>query len=171
MPPEVVQRSWDDVVPAPEDESGGGEAYVLLPQGIYQFTVVNTKALAPTEEATEKTPAGTHRMEVTLRVQHEGNKVHLRKVFYALSSFDKITAAFFLTVGLRKHKEPIRFAWREARGRDGWCKVDNRHGTGKYAGKLYNEVAFFVDPAKIESQESPATAEQTEPAEQEVIPF
>jgi hypothetical protein len=49
---------------------------------------------------------------------------------------------FFVSVGLRKHGDPLVLAWNQLVGRSGVCELGNR----THNEKIYNDVKKFLDP-------------------------
>jgi hypothetical protein len=61
---------------------------------------------------------------------------------------------FFVSVGLRKHGDPLVLAWNQLVGRAGTLELGNR----THNEKVYNDVKKFLDPP----EQSEAPAQETE---------
>lgn len=137
--------SWDDTV------SKDGEGFVLLKPGNYPFEVVKFER-GRYEGGGKKITTPCNKAIVTCKVYDPltGGSTTQTENFILHSSCEGILCAFFLSLGMRKHGEPINVGkFNEIMGKKGWCKIEIRKGTGKYEGKEYNEIKGFIDPANV----------------------
>jgi hypothetical protein len=77
-------------------------------------------------------------------------------------------AAFFASIGLRKHGEPLDMQWTRIVGRTGYCKTKHVKGKGEKADRTYNDIAAWMYPDDVKT-DTPAPAADDTPVEE--IPF
>lgn len=151
---EEKSYSWDE---GPIENPNEG-TFVLLVPGNYPFTVV--KFERSRHDGSEKLPP-CNKAIVTLDVQG----VELKSNLFLHSRCEGLLCSFFVSLGHRKHGEPLRMDWGRVVGSTGICEVSIRKGTGKYEGKEFNEIKRFLEPGA--SVSAPAAASES----QEEIPF
>jgi hypothetical protein len=99
-----------------EEESGG---FTLLPEGDYDFTV--NKITRGRYEGSEKMPA-CNSVTVELTVWGSQDKATISERFFLVKKFEWKLSQFFLSIGVKKHGEPLNMRW-NIEGYRGKCKV------------------------------------------------
>jgi hypothetical protein len=135
--------SWDQRVEKPA-EGGSGE-YILLPPGTYPFKVVKFE---------RGQHAGSAKIgpcpKATLTLEVDGGQLGTTEVktdLFLHSAAEFKLSSFFRSTGFRKSGEPLDLRWfGQVLQRRGFCKLDNREGTGEYKDKKFNEIKSFLDP-------------------------
>lgn len=120
--------------------------FVLLPEGTYPFVVENFERARHNGSA--KLPP-CNKAVLQLRVCDDaGNAAVIKHNLFLHSKTEGLLSAFFVSVGMKKHGEPLRMNWPGTIGRRGVCKVGVREWTGD-DGKVRqaNEIKQFLDPA------------------------
>lgn len=143
------ELNWDDEI---VNESG---EYEPLPEGDYGFTVKNVERARSKGEG-KLPPCNMAKVTVTVHGAENDRDITVNLVLH--SSLEWKLSQFFLSVGLKKHGEPLRMNWTGVVGRTGNCRVSVRTykrrdgGEGKsnditqfYA---YDEFVNVVQPAQ-----------------------
>lgn len=120
------------------EESSG---FTLLPEGDYDFTV--NKVSRTRYSGGDNIPA-CNEVDVELSVWGANGQHTLQKVrFFLMKKFEWKLSQFFLCLGIKKHKEPLRMRW-NIEGMNGKCKLEVRDYTSKNgrSGQI-NEVKYF----------------------------
>ena len=99
-----------------EEESGG---FTLLPEGDYDFTV--SKITRGRYEGSDKMPA-CNSVSVELTVWGPQDKAVITERFFLVRKFEWKLSQFFLSIGVKKHGEPLNMRW-NIEGMKGRCKV------------------------------------------------
>lgn len=99
-----------------EEESGG---FTLLPEGDYDFTV--NKVTRTRYEGSDKMPA-CNSVTVELTVWGPQDKATISERFFLVKKFEWKLSQFFLSIGVKKHGEPLVMRW-NIEGSRGKCKV------------------------------------------------
>lgn len=99
-----------------EEESGG---FTLLPDGDYDFTV--SKITRTRYEGSDKMPA-CNSVSVELTVWGPQDKAVITERFFLVKKFEWKLSQFFLSIGVKKHGEPLNMRW-NIEGYHGKCKV------------------------------------------------
>lgn len=99
-----------------EEESGG---FTLLPEGDYDFTV--SKITRGRYEGSDKMPA-CNSVTVELTVWGAQDKATISERFFLVKKFEWKLSQFFLSIGVKKHGEPLMMRW-NIEGMRGKCKV------------------------------------------------
>ena len=99
-----------------ENEDGG---FVLLPEGDYDFTV--NKVTRGRYEGSDKMPA-CNSVSVELTVWGAQDKAVITERFFLVRKFEWKLSQFFLSIGVKKHGEPLCMRW-NIEGMRGKCKV------------------------------------------------
>ena len=109
---------WDDEIS--NDDQGGFEA---VPPGTYPFEIVNLRRAQHQPSSAGKLPA-CPKAELTVRLYlQNGDYVDVKHNLFLHSRCEGMLCAFFLSIGHRKHGEPLRPDWTRVIGSRGWCKV------------------------------------------------
>ena len=101
---------WEDTIQKDSE-------FVLLPDGLYWFTVKEYE-----------------------RGRHTPNPQNPGKLPFLHSSTEGMLSAFFGAIGQKRKGEPLRMDWNAIIGKVGVCKV----GTREYNGNKYNEVKGMI---------------------------
>ena len=99
-----------------ENEDGG---FTLLPEGDYDFTV--SKITRGRYEGSDKMPA-CNSVTVELTVWGAQDKATITERFFLVKKFEWKLSQFFLSIGVKKHGEPLMMRW-NIEGMRGKCKV------------------------------------------------
>lgn len=140
---------WDDEI---NNEDGG---FVLLSEGDYEFTV--EKFERARFDGSDKLPP-CNKAIVTIAVWGPENKVTITENFLLCASLEWKISSLFLSVGMKKHGEPLRMNWTALPGARGRCHVyvDNfkkKDGSDGQSNKIkkfyaYDEDANVIAPMK-----------------------
>ena len=116
---------WEDTI---EKDS----EYVLLPDGLYHFTVIGMER--------------TRQAIVSIKIVANEGETELRHNLFLHSSTEGMLSAFFAAIGQKKKGEPLRMNWNTIIGATGVCKV----GTRQYKENNYNEVKSMLYPEDVD---------------------
>jgi hypothetical protein len=133
------EYGWEDTI---ENE---GSEFVLLPEGDYDFTV--TKIERTRHNGSEKMPA-CNMAKVTVTVWGQQDKIEIVENLFLCNKMEWKLSQFFLSIGLKKHGEPLRMNWTAAQGRQGKCHVyvdnfkDKKSGEDRQSNKIKKFYAY-----------------------------
>ncbi|MFI8712009.1 hypothetical protein [Brevibacillus brevis] len=143
------ELGWDD-----EIQKDGGEGFVLLPAGDYNFTV--TKFERARFAGSEKMPpCNQAKMEITVHSPEHGDVVIFHNLFLH-SKTEGLLSNFFAGVGLKKKGEPLRMNWNATLGRRGRLKLEVRNYTHNGEPRSSNQIKNFYAYDDIPAQQQPA---------------
>ncbi|MBO5569627.1 MAG: DUF669 domain-containing protein [Clostridia bacterium] len=128
--------SWDDAI---ENDS---PEYVVLPEGEYNFQVVNLERKR--YQGGAKLPACNMAEVKILVTAPDGKQATVTNRLYLHSRTEGLLCEFFTCIGQREHGQRLVPNWNRVVGSTGRCKL----GTREYEGKTYNEVKKFLEPAQ-----------------------
>lgn len=139
-----------------EEESGG---FTLLPEGDYDFTV--SKITRGRYEGSDKMPA-CNSVTVELTVWGAQDKATISERFFLVKKFEWKLSQFFLSIGVKKHGEPLMMRW-NIEGMRGKCKVYIDHykkndGSDGQSNKIKKFYAY--DEQVQTASPQPQTAQQ-----------
>lgn len=145
---------WEE---GPIEKPNEGSGFVLLPEGKYQFRV----------SAFERGqfPGGTKIpacKKAILTLECDGGplgKANVKTDLILHTDLEWKLCQFFLSIGDRKHGEPLAMNWRNVIGKRGWLSI--KHKPGKNEGVVFMDVDEFLDPGKAPS---PSPVQQPQPA-------
>ena len=131
---------WEDTI---EKDS----EYVLLPDGLYHFTVIGMERTrhTPNPQNPGKLPA-CNKAIVSIKIVANEGETELRHNLFLHSSTEGMLSAFFAAIGQKKKGEPLRMNWNTIIGATGVCKV----GTRQYNNNNYNEVKSMLYPEDVD---------------------
>lgn len=109
MAEDFREYGWDD-------EIQNEDAFTLLPAGDYEFEIVKYERAR--HEGSDKIPP-CNKAVVTFRV----GETTLTENFLLCSTLEWKLSQLFLSVGLKRHGEPLRMNWQALSGKRGVCKV------------------------------------------------
>lgn len=142
--------SWDDMI---NNES----TFTLVEEGDYDFKVM--KVERGRHGGSAKLPA-CPKVTLTLAILDDSGSelTSLTHNIYMHSSVEGLISAFLLSVGLKKHGEPVRLTeFEKAPGRVGKCHVYKDKWTNdRGEEKENNKIKYFLDAAPA-AQPSQAT--------------
>lgn len=135
---------WDDEVSASDaGESQHNEDFVILPDGIYPFTVVKVER-GSFKGSQKLPPCNMVRVEIIVDGGEAGRAyVHIR--FYMHTSCLWKICQFLEAVGLRRKGDTTasRIPWEKVvKGMSGRCELYSR----EYKDKTYNDVSKWLQP-------------------------
>ena len=121
--------------------------FVLLPDGLYHFTVVGMERTrhTPNPQNPGKLPA-CNKAIVSIKIVANEGETELRHNLFLHSSTEGMLSAFFAAIGQKKKGEPLRMNWNTIIGATGVCKV----GTRQYNNNNYNEVKSMLYPEDVD---------------------
>ena len=125
---------WDDTIQKDTE-------FVLLPDGLYYFTVASYERgrHTPNPQNPGKLPA-CPKATVYLQIVANEGETELRHNLFLHSSTEGMLSAFFGAIGQKRKGEPLRMDWNAIIGKVGVCKVGSR----EYNGNKYNEVKGMI---------------------------
>lgn len=141
---------WDDVI---ENDS----AFVLLPEGDYEFTVAsfNRGEFSP-KRADSKVPA-CKCAELTLNITDPstGAVATLEDRLFMLKKFEWKLCQFFTSIGQRKHGEQLKMNWATVPGSKGRIRIKVDKYTDK-DGQQRNKniIDMYLEPAAPQAKPS-----------------
>ena len=128
---------WDDVIQQDQE-------FVLLPEGLYEFTVTGFERARHTPSGNGKLPA-CNRAIVSVEVVAPQGKVTMKHNLFLHSSTEGMLSAFFGAIGQKKKGSKLQMDWNTIIGTRGVCKV----GIRTYNGNQYNEVKQMLYPEDV----------------------
>lgn len=144
--------TWDDII---NNES----TFTLVDEGDYTFRVVKmTRERHPGSAKLPACPKATLTLAIT---DDAGNELtSLQHSLFMYSTVEGLISAFFLSVGLKKHGEPVSLAqFNNVVGKTGRCHVFVDTWTNdKGEEKKNNKIKYFIDAtvqsAPVQSEDS-----------------
>ena len=112
------ELSWDDEI------SNEGKEFTPLSDGNYDYTV--KKVERTRSNGSEKLPA-CNMAKVTFSVWGSEGEREITEFFVLHSKMEWKLSELFLSVGMKKHGEPLRMNWTGIVGHTGKCKVIQRN--------------------------------------------
>ncbi len=147
MNEEIRELGWDDEISAEEME------FPLLEEGDYKFTV--SKFERARFEGSAKMPP-CNMAKVTFTVWGKEDSVDITENFFLNSKMEWKLSQLFLSLGLKKHGEPLKMKWQEVTGARGKCHVYineyvNKNGDQRKSNRIkkfyaYDENVTTVEP-------------------------
>ena len=147
-----------------ESEINNEDAFVLIPEGDYYFTV--EKFERGTFDGSDKLPP-CKKAIVTLKIHAADTDILITENFLLVSSLEWKLSSLFLAVGMKKHGEPLRMNWAQLPGRTGRCRVyidkyKKKDGTEGEANKIkkfyaYDDDVNVIQPAQNKASYIPPT--------------
>lgn len=142
-----------------DDEISNEDAFVLLSEGDYGFTVKNFER--GTYDGSDKMPA-CKKAIVTFAVEGADNTAAITENFYLCAKVEWKLSSLFLSVGMKKHGEPLHMDWKGLVGRRGRCHVVIEPYNGKDYNKItklyaYDEDVEIIQPAAFSKPDKSAS--------------
>ena len=140
-----------------ENEDGG---FVLLPEGDYEFTV--SKVTRGRYEGSDKMPA-CNSVTVELTVWGAQDKAVITERFFLVRKFEWKLSQFFLSIGVKKHGEPLNMRW-NIEGMKGKCKVyiDKYHRQDGGEGQSNKVKKFYAYDENVQTVSPQPAYQQTQ---------
>lgn len=110
---EFDEIDFDGVI----EEEGGD--FTLLPAGAYEFVI--TKITRGRFNGSDNVPA-CGEVKVEMKVGNSTDTTTITERFFMLKKWEWKLSQFFLSIGLKKHDEPLKMRW-NIEGMKGKCKV------------------------------------------------
>ena len=146
------ELGWDDQI---ENE---GEEFEPLPEGDYKFTV---KAVERARSKGEGKLPPCNMAKVTITVHGERDR-DIVVNFLLYSSLEWKLSQFFLSIGMKKHGEPLRMNWPGSVSCSGNCHVTVRTFKMKNGGEgKANDISKFYPYDEVINTVQPTTAQPT----------
>lgn len=146
------ELGWDDQI---ENE---GEEFEPLPEGDYKFTV---KAVERARSKGEGKLPPCNMAKVTITVHGERDR-DIVVNFLLYSSLEWKLSQFFLSIGMKKHGEPLRMNWPGSVSCSGNCHVTVRTFKMKNGGEgKANDISKFYPYDEVVNTVQPTTAQPT----------
>lgn len=139
MAGEVKIFDWDDEI----ENDGEQRDFVTLEEGDYDFEVTKFERGNYTPSSKAKTPACNQAI-MTLKVSTEDGDAYITDRFPLASTMEWKIAAFFRSIGLKKHGEPVKMQWKDSIGCTG--KAHFTKTAGEKEGTFFNNVGSYIDP-------------------------
>ncbi len=128
---------WDDVIQQDQE-------FVLLPEGLYEFTVTGFERARHNPSGNGKLPA-CNKAIVSVEVVAPQGKVTMKHNLFLHSSTEGMLSAFFGAIGQKKKGSKLQMDWNTITGARGVCKV----GIRTYNGNQYNEIKSMLYPEDV----------------------
>lgn len=139
--------------------------FILLAPGKYAFRV---------KEVEKGWHNGSEKLDpchkAIIHIEVDGGwqgKVIIKTNYFLHRKMDGLNCQFMLSIGHRKHGEPLVARWNLVPGSTGVVEIGNREGTGESKGKFFNDCKKFLEPGTALSViPQPAPAQGAFPWEQ-----
>jgi hypothetical protein len=155
---DFFEYGWEDEI------SDEGKEFVLLPEGDYEFTV--SKIERARHNGSEKMPP-CNVAKVTVTVWGADDSIDITENLFLCNKMEWKLSQFFLSIGLKKHGEPLRMNWPASVGKKGKCHVyvdtfKNKNGEDRQSNKIKKFYAYDEDVQTVKPNNG--TAQNTAPA-------
>ncbi len=141
-----TEMGWDDVI---TEES----SFVLLPEGDYSFTVKDFKRERHIPKSADAKLPACNKAVLTIEVDgKDKGKATITHNLFLHQSVEGLLSAFFISIGQKKHGEPLRMDWSKVVGANGRCKVGIRSWENRNNGEKMqsNEIKRFLEPRQVQ---------------------
>ena len=128
---------WDDVIQQDQE-------FVLLPEGLYEFTVTGFERARHTPSGNGKLPA-CNKAIVSIEVVAPQGTVTMKHNLFLHSSTEGMLSAFFGSIGQKKKGEPLKMDWNTIIGTRGVCKLF----IDTYKGNQLNKIKSMLYPEDV----------------------
>lgn len=145
MAEEVKVYDWDD-----EISDDGNGTFITLEEGSYDFEVTKFERGHYTPSANSKTPA-CNQANITIKISTKDGDAYIVDKFPLASTMEWKASAFFRSIGLKKHGEPLKMRWTETIGCKGRVYITKTKGEKQDV--FFNNVKNYIDPVKTEVDE------------------
>lgn len=146
MSEEIKELGWEDEI------SDEGKEFVLLEEGDYKFTVAKVERAR--FQGSEKMPP-CNMAKVTFTIWGADDSTDITENFLLNSKMEWKLSALFLSIGLKKHGEPLKMQWSRVPGAKGKCHVFidtyiNKDGEEKKINRIKKFYDFDKDIKTVE---------------------
>ena len=145
MAEDVKVYDWED-----EISDDGNGSFVTLEEGYYDFEVTKFERGHYTPSANSKTPA-CNQANITIKISTADGDCSIVDKFPLASTMEWKASAFFRSIGLKKHGEPLKMRWNETPGCKGRAFITKTKGDKQDV--FFNNVKNYIDPVKTEDDE------------------
>ena len=136
--PDNEEMGWDDTI---SEE----QTFVLLPEGEYNFTVKDFRRDRYQPRKGGKLPA-CNKAVLTIEIDGgENGRTTLEHNLFLHKKTEGLLSAFFLSIGQKKHGEPLRMNWAAVPGSRGRCRVRVREYEYQGEKRARNEISRFIE--------------------------
>ena len=144
MAEEVKVYDWDD-----EISDDGNGSFVTLDEGNYDFEVTKFERGHYTPSANSKTPA-CNQANITIKISTKDGDAYIVDKFPLASTMEWKASAFFRSIGLKKHGEPLKMRWTDTIGCKGRAYITKTKGEKQDV--YFNNVKNYLDPVKVDDE-------------------
>ncbi|MBR1723411.1 MAG: DUF669 domain-containing protein [Ruminococcus sp.] len=147
------EYGWEDEI----NEEGSGD-WEPLPECDYLFKVIKVERAR--FAGSEKMPP-CNQAKVTISILGENREVELTENLFLCNRMEWKLSAFFLSIGMKRHGEPLRMNWTGAVGKTGRCHVyidtytKKDGGEGK-SNKIKKFYAYDDNVQVVATEDKPA---------------
>ncbi len=129
---------WDDEI-SKENE------YIILPEGEYNFKVTNFERAE--YEGGDKIPPCKKAIIYLYIEAPNGDSTVIKENLILHTKMEFILSEFFISIGQKKHGEPLRPKWNEIIGATGRCQLKIHKWTGNNGDQYEcNRVKKYLEP-------------------------
>lgn len=145
-----------------DDEISQEKTYTLIQEGDYRFRVDKFERGRHNGGSGKLPPCNKAILTLSI-IDEDGNRLlDMNHNLFLHSSVEGLLSAFFISVGLKKHGEPLRMNWSAVTGTCGWCHIYIDKYTKDNGTEVeINRIKYFIDPEK-----APSGATASVPAQQ-----
>lgn len=139
------ELDWDDVITKESSE------FTLLQPGKYPFEVKSYTRMQynGSQKQGGLPPCKACELEIIVRDPSNGDEVLIKHRLYLHSRTEGLISQFFVSIGLKKHGEPLKMEWNKVPGATGICNVFiESWKTQDGEERKSNKIKSFCDPAK-----------------------
>lgn len=123
-----------------DDEITKDSTFTLLPEGDYDFKVVNFERAW--YDGSDKIPP-CNKAVITIKVETStGEEAELKENLFLTTKTEGLLSAFFTAIGQKKKGEPLRMNWNKVIGSTGKANIGQR----TYKGDVFNTVKRWLSP-------------------------
>lgn len=123
-----------------DDEITKDSTFTLLPEGDYDFKVVNFERAF--YDGSDKIPP-CNKAVITIKVETStGEEAELKENLFLTTKTEGLLSAFFTAIGQKKKGEPLRMNWNKVIGATGKAKIGQR----TYNDSVFNTVKRWLSP-------------------------
>ena len=131
---------WDDEIL----DDGEPRDFVVLEPGDYDFEVTEFERAFYTAKAGGKLP-DCNEADITIKISTKDGNAYVKDKFYLVKACEWKISSFFVSIGMKKHGEPLRMDWNGSIGKTGRCKITKDAGT-QNPDVFFNNVKSYIAP-------------------------
>lgn len=137
---------WDDEIL----DDGEDRDFVVLEPGEYDFEVTQFERAFYTAKAGGKLP-DCNEADIIIKISTDQGDAYVKDRFFLVKSTEWRISSFFVSIGMKKHGEPLKMDWAGSVGRTGRCKITKTKGT-QNDDVYFNNVKAYIAP-KVRTEE------------------